>query len=739
MSGWSISRFATSAGPRMPADLGGATTRPPSPEQARRAAELRETIARHDHLYHVLDAPEIADAEYDRLFAELVALEAAHPELAVPDSPTQRVGGAPLDAFDEVVHEVPMLSLANAFDASGVADFDRRVRERLELGEGEEVEYVAETKLDGIAVSLRYEAGRLAVAATRGDGTRGEDITANVRTIRSIPLGLAGGGYPESLEVRGEVYLPLDRFERLNEEQRARGEREFVNPRNAAAGGLRQLDPRATRTRRLMFFCHGAGDAAGIPSASTHRDLLRRMEGWGLRVSPDVRVVRGVSGCVEYYREIETRRESLGYQIDGVVYKVNRLDEQRRLGAVSRAPRWALAHKFPAEEAVTTLLGIDVQVGRTGSLTPVARLDPVFVGGVTVTNATLHNQDEIARKDVRVGDRVVVRRAGDVIPQVLRAVEPEKRAPDAPRFEMPDECPVCGAPVARMEGQAATRCTAGLGCPAQRKEAIRHFASRRAMDIEGLGEKLVDQLVETGLVGTVADLYRLKEHRGEIAALERMGELSTDNLLAGVEKSRGLPLPRFLYALGIPEVGEATAGSLAAPLREALPDPGGGRGGPRRSPRRGSDRRGPRRGVLRGQPRGRGRRHDRGAARPGSRRAARRGGRGRGAAPACRRGGGVDRHPRRDDPRRGEGPAGGPRREGDRERLEAHHPGRLRREPGLETRPRGSPRGPDPGRTRRPRAIVCRCRRVRDRSRPRGALTETVDSRYPRLDSRPCD
>ena len=546
----------------MAADPGGAATRPPSVTDLRRAAELRETIARHDHLYHVLDAPEIADAEYDRLFAELVALEAAYPELAVPDSPTQRVGGAPLDAFDEVVHEVPMLSLANAFDEEGVADFDRRVRERLELGEGEEVEYVAETKLDGIAVSLRYEAGRLAVAATRGDGTRGEDITANVRTIRSIPLGLAGGGYPESLEVRGEVYLPLDRFERLNEEQRARGEREFVNPRNAAAGGLRQLDPRATRTRRLMFFCHGAGDAAGVPSASTHRDLLRRMDEWGLRVSPDVRVVHGVCGCIEYYREIEARRESLGYQIDGVVYKVNRLDEQRRLGAVSRAPRWALAHKFPAEEAVTTLLGIDVQVGRTGSLTPVARLEPVFVGGVTVTNATLHNQDEIARKDVRVGDRVVVRRAGDVIPQVLRVVDPEKRAPDALRFEMPAACPVCGAPVARMEGQAATRCTAGLGCPAQRKEAIRHFASRRAMDIEGLGEKLVDQLVETGLVGTVADLYRLKERREEIAALERMGELSTDNLLAGVEKSRGLPLPRFLYALGIPEVGEATAGSL---------------------------------------------------------------------------------------------------------------------------------------------------------------------------------
>ena len=547
----------------MSTDRGRGGIPPPSPDVVRRAAELREAVARHDRLYHVQDEPEIPDAEYDRLFAELLSLEAAHPELAAPDSPTQRVGGAPLEGFAEVVHEVPMLSLANAFDESGVADFDRRVRERLEIEEGEEVEYVAETKLDGIAVSLRYEGGRLAVAATRGDGTRGEDITANVRTIRSIPLGLAGGGFPESLEVRGEVYLPLDRFERLNEEQRARGEREFVNPRNAAAGGLRQLDPRATRARRLMFFCHGAGDAAGIPSALTHRDLLGRVDEWGLRVSPDVRVVRGVPGCMAYYREIEDRRESLGYQIDGVVYKVNRLADQRRLGAVSRAPRWALAHKFPAEEAVTALLGIDVQVGRTGSLTPVARLEPVFVGGVTVTNATLHNQDEIARKDVRVGDRVVVRRAGDVIPQVLRAVDPESRAPDAPVFEMPHECPVCGAPAVRVEGQAATRCTAGLGCPAQRKEAIRHFASRRAMDIEGLGEKLVDQLVEKRFVGTVADLYRLKERRDEIVALERMGELSACNLLAAIEGSRGLPLPRFLYALGIPEVGEATAGSLA--------------------------------------------------------------------------------------------------------------------------------------------------------------------------------
>ena len=547
----------------MPAEEGPGETRPASPDEVRRAAELREIIARHDHLYHVRDAPEVTDAVYDRLFAELLSLEAAHPGLADPDSPTQRVGGAPAEGFAEVVHEVPMLSLANAFEESGVADFDRRVRERLGLAEGEEVEYAAETKLDGVALSLRYEHGRLAVAATRGDGARGEDVTANVRTVRSIPLRLAGDGFPERLEVRGEVYLPLDRFERLNEEQRMRGEREFVNPRNAAAGGLRQLDPRATRSRRLMFFCHGAGRADGIPSAATHRGLLRRLDEWGLRVSPDVRVVRGAAGCVAYYREIEARRERLGYQIDGVVYKVNRLEDQHRLGSVARAPRWALAHKFPAEEAVTRLLDIDVQVGRTGSLTPVARLEPVFVGGVTVTNATLHNQDEVARKDVRVGDRVVVRRAGDVIPQVLRAVDPESRAPGAPRFEMPAECPVCGAPAVRAEGQSATRCTAGLRCPAQRKEAIRHFASRRAMDIEGLGEKLVDQLVETGLVGTVADLYRLEDRREQIAALERMGELSTKNLLAGVKKSRGLPLPRFLYALGIPDVGEATAGALA--------------------------------------------------------------------------------------------------------------------------------------------------------------------------------
>ena len=547
----------------MPAEPDRGDPRPPPPEAVRRAADLRETVSRHDYLYHVLDAPEIPDAEFDRLFAELRSLEASYPGLADPGSPTQRVGGAPAAGFTEVVHEIPMLSLENAFDESGVADFDRRVRDRLALGEAEEVEYAAETKLDGIAVSLRYERGRLAVAATRGDGTRGEDVTANIRTVRSVPLRLDGSGYPERFEVRGEVYLPLDRFARLNEEQRMRGAREFVNPRNAAAGGLRQLDPRETRARRLMFFCHGTGDPARIPSAGTHRDVLRQLAEWGLRTSPDVRVVRGVAGCIAYYHEIAARRESLGYQIDGVVYKVDRLEYQRRLGAVTRAPRWALAHKFPAEEAITRLLGIDVQVGRTGALTPVARLEPVFVGGVTVTNATLHNQDEIARKDLRVGDRVVVRRAGDVIPQVLRVVDPERRAPGAPVFEMPAECPVCRAPAIRVEGQAAIRCTGGLGCPAQRKEAIRHYASRRAMDIEGLGEKLVDQLVEKGLVATVADLYRLGERRSEIVALDRMGELSTDNLLEAVEGSRGLPLSRFLYALGIPEVGEATAAALS--------------------------------------------------------------------------------------------------------------------------------------------------------------------------------
>ncbi len=563
----------------------------------RELAELRRAIDRHDDLYYVQDAPEVPDAEYDRLFRRLVELEAAHPELADPDSPTRRVGGAPAEGFAEVAHEVPMLSLANAFDEEGVRDFDRRVRERLAAGaeadadaEGEtgaegaeaaggealEVEYVAEAKLDGVAVSLRYEDGRLAVASTRGDGLRGEDVTANVRTVRAIPLRLRGSGFPRRLEVRGEIYLPLAGFERMNREQRAKRKeeeaqgkkataREFVNPRNAAAGALRQLDPEVTATRPLTFFCYGAGNPEAFPAgARTHHDVLMRLREWGLRV-PGVEVVRGVEGCLAYYRRMDERRASLGYQIDGVVYKVNRLDQQRRLGTVARAPRWALAHKFPAEEAVTEVLGIDVQVGRTGVLTPVARLEPVFVGGVTVSNATLHNQHEVRRKDVRVGDRVWVRRAGDVIPQVVRVVDPERRAaPDAPpEFEMPAACPACGAPAARAEDQAAVRCTGGLRCPAQRKERLRHFASRRAMDIEGLGEKLVDQLVEGGFAVSVAELYGLGGKREELIALDRMGELKADNLLKAIEGSKRVPLDRFVYALGIPEVGEATALGLA--------------------------------------------------------------------------------------------------------------------------------------------------------------------------------
>lgn len=536
---------------------------PPTARERERVAELRAAVAHHDRLYHVLDAPEIEDAEYDRLFRELVALEEAHPQLSDPDSPTRRVGGAPAEGFREVAHTIPMLSLANAFEEAEVAAFDRRVRDRLGSEEGEEIEYVAETKIDGIAVNLRYEQGRLVEASTRGDGMRGEDITANVRTIRAIALRLSGEGWPAEIEVRGEVYLPEAGFERLNERQRERGEREFINPRNAAAGGLRQLDPGITATRPLTFFCYGAADAGAVPGAETHWEMLRRLADWGLRISPEARVVRGHEGCLAWYRDLEERRAALGYEIDGVVYKVNSLAAQRDLGMVSRAPRWALAHKFPAAEAVTRVLAIDVQVGRTGVLTPIARLEPVFVGGATVSNATLHNRDEIERKDVRVGDRVVLRRAGDVIPQVVRVLERDADAPLAPAFEMPSKCPECGAPVEQDEGRVAVRCTAGLACPAQRRERIRHFAGRRAMDIEGLGDKLVDQLVEGGFVSSIADLYQLAGRREELIALERMGEQSVDNVLEEIEKSRDIPLVRFIHALGIPEVGEATALALA--------------------------------------------------------------------------------------------------------------------------------------------------------------------------------
>ncbi len=526
----------------------------------RRVASLRERLQHHNHRYYVLDDPEISDAEYDRLLRELQELEALHPELVTADSPTQRVGATPVAAFGEVRHTVPMLSLANAFDDQEVADFDRRVRDRLEVSE---VEYVAEAKLDGLAVSVRYEAGVLVQASTRGDGTRGEDVTQNVRTIRAVPLRLLGKKIPRVLDVRGEVYMTTAAFERLNSSQRERGAKVFANPRNAAAGGLRQLDPRVTASRCLAMFAYGLGESAGFRLPGTQSELLAKLGEWGLPVSPERAVVTAVEGCLEFYRDLNARRHQLGYDIDGVVYKVNSREAQLRLGQVARAPRWALAHKFPAQEQTTTVIGIDVQVGRTGALTPVARLEPVKVGGVTVTNATLHNQAEIERKDVRVGDTVVVRRAGDVIPEVVRVI-PQRRPPKTRPYRLPKKCPVCGAEALRPEGQAVTRCTGGLFCPAQRRQSIRHFASRRALDIEGLGVKLIEQLVAGDRVRTVADLYRLDAQT--LAALERMGKKSAENLINALEKSKTVSLSRLLYALGIPDVGEATAHSLASSL-----------------------------------------------------------------------------------------------------------------------------------------------------------------------------
>ncbi len=518
---------------------------------------LREQIAYHDHRYYVLDDPEIPDAEYDRLMRELIALEARHPELLTPDSPTQRVGAQPSAAFGEVAHERPMLSLDNAFTEGDLIDFDRRVRERLER---DDIEYAAEPKLDGLAVSLLYRDGVLVRGATRGDGTRGEDVTANVRTIGAIPLRLRGAGWPRLLEVRGEVYMPRSGFERLNAAAVAQGTRTFANPRNAAAGALRQLDPKITAARPLAMYCWGVGVTTGEALPGAHADQLHRLAEWGLRVSPLIEVVQGAAGCLDYYRRMREQRATLDYDIDGIVCKVNDLALQERLGTVARAPRWAIAYKFPAEEALTTVQGIEVQVGRTGALTPVARLAPVTVGGVTVTNATLHNEDEVHRKDVRVGDTVVVRRAGDVIPEVVRVL-PERRVRGARVFHIPQRCPVCQSRVERLEGEAVARCSGGLHCPAQRKEAIRHFASRRALDVDGLGEKLIDQLVERGLVASVADLYRLDAVT--LADLERMGEKSAANLVAAIGHSRATTLPRFLYGLGIREVGEATAQALA--------------------------------------------------------------------------------------------------------------------------------------------------------------------------------
>jgi len=519
--------------------------------------ELREQINFHNYRYYLLDEPEIPDVEYDRLLRELQDLEKAHPNLITHDSPTQRVGATPLDKFNEVKHEVPMLSLGNAFGENEVRDFDRRARERLEV---DCIHYIVEPKLDGLAISLLYQDGVLIRGATRGDGYTGEDVTHNVRTIDSIPLRLVGKDYPGILEVRGEVFMSRKGFEALNKTQRDNNDKTFANPRNAAAGSLRQLDPRITATRPLEMICYGVGRVEGKTLPGKHSEILADLRLWGIRTSAETRVATGIEECIRYYSDILRRREKLNYDIDGVVYKVDSMEQQSALGFVSRAPRWAVAHKFPAEEEVTKLLAIDVQVGRTGTLTPVARLEPVFVGGVTVTNATLHNQDEIERKDVRIGDTVIVRRAGDVIPEVVGAIK-SKRKKGARLFKLPAKCPECGSAVVRLEDEAASRCTGGLYCPAQRREAIRHFASRRAMDIEGLGDKLVDLLDQQNLIENVADLYDLKAE--DIAALERMGEKSAENLIEALEASKSTSLPRFVFALGIRQVGEATAQTLA--------------------------------------------------------------------------------------------------------------------------------------------------------------------------------
>ena len=517
---------------------------------------LRREIERHNRLYYALDRPEISDAEYDRLFRELVELEQQHQSLASPDSPTQRVGAEPLAEFAEVKHRTPMLSLSNAFDDEEVRAFDRRVREAL----GQDVvDYAVEPKFDGLAISLSYRDGLFVQGATRGDGSTGEDVTANLRTVKSLPLRLPAAADTHDLEVRGEVVMFLRDFEALNQRQRGAGAKEFANPRNAAAGSLRQLDSRITASRPLNFMAYGVGFAAN-PRWKTHAETLDRLEALGFRVSAERDVVSGVEGMRQYFEKMGRKRDRLPYAIDGVVYKVNRLDWQQSLGFVSRAPRYALAHKYPAEEQATRVVAIDVQVGRTGALTPVARLEPVLVGGVTVTNATLHNEDELRRKDVRVGDTVLVRRAGDVIPEVV-AVQLARRPHGTHPFHMPKTCPVCGSAVARAEDEAIARCTGGLFCPAQRKQALRHFASRRAMDIEGLGERLVDQLVDAKLVETPADAYSLKV--AQLAELERMGEKSAANLVEALEKSKRTTLERFIYALGIRNVGESTARDLA--------------------------------------------------------------------------------------------------------------------------------------------------------------------------------
>jgi DNA ligase (NAD+) len=525
---------------------------------ADRYALLQVELARLEHAYYVLDNPIVPDGEYDRLYRELLDIEATHPEWITSESLSQRVGGSALKAFDSVIHAVPMLSLNNAFEDEELIAFDRRCREGLHI---DQVDYAAELKFDGLAISLRYEHGSLVRAATRGDGASGEDVTANIKTIRAIPLKLNGENIPAVLEVRGEVFMHLKDFQKMNEQAATKGEKEFANPRNAAAGSLRQLDSKITAKRPLSFFAYGLGvlePKSWLPK--THEELLNTYVILGLPVCAERRVLKSVEEILSFYNEVGAKRDSLPYDIDGVVYKVNSFSEQAKLGFVSRAPRFALSHKFPAQEALTTVLGIDVQVGRTGAITPVARLAPVEVGGVTVTNATLHNEDEVKRKDVRIGDTVSVRRAGDVIPEVVSVVK-ERRPANTTEFVMPTNCPVCESHVERLADEAIARCSGGLFCGAQRKQALIHFAHRRALDIEGLGEKIVDQLVDHNLVRTPADLYRLGFTA--IANLERMGEKSADNLIQAIHQSRNTTLARFIFALGIRHVGETTAKDLA--------------------------------------------------------------------------------------------------------------------------------------------------------------------------------
>ncbi|MBK1690155.1 NAD-dependent DNA ligase LigA [Rubrivivax gelatinosus] len=534
----------------------------PETTPAARAQALRRLLAHHAHRYYVLDAPEIPDAEYDRLFQELQAIEAEHPELLTPDSPTQRVIGQMLPGLVPVRHAVAMLSIRTETDttAAGAAAFDARVRRELELGEdAPPVEYAAELKFDGLAINLRYVAGQLVQAATRGDGETGEDVTHNIKTIVQIPLRLFGEA-PPVLEVRGEVYMRRDDFERLNERQREKGAKTFINPRNTAAGAVRQLDSRSLADKRLSFYAYGLGEVQGWTQPATHSGTLDALAAFGLPVNGERAVVQGADGLVAFHQRIAAARDQLPFDIDGVVYKVNDIALQKRLGFVTREPRWAVAHKYPAQEQMTRLNAIEIQVGRTGKLTPVAKLEPVFVGGTTVSNATLHNLFELRRKGVRVGDHVIVRRAGDVIPEVVGRV-PGERSGYVPNFRMPRECPVCGSAVARERGGIDHRCSGGLFCAAQRKQALLHFAGRRAMDIEGLGDKLVDQLVDGGLIRTLPELYTLGVLK--LSALERMAEKSAANLVAALDKSKQTTLARFLYALGIRQVGEATAKDLA--------------------------------------------------------------------------------------------------------------------------------------------------------------------------------